>query len=228
MSEDEAAAMVEHVNMLPIFERTPTAQQLGERLRVTNAERQLLRLWPFKPVDATEDDLAAQRRERRNAVRRAKRDRTHAQYLATCLTATKPWLSEGISRRTWERRRAKNVSQVAVPIIVTKAVPRVATSDKRRGRGGLQGGGWAKTELAIATERGRMDSHASGLARLRPRVATRKEQKGCTKNSPVATIISWTDDEVRDACHAGDLAYARALIMAGHGSIIPISLRQVA
>lgn len=100
MDVDEAAAMVNHVKTLTIYERTPTAHQLGERLRLTNAERQRLNLWQFKPIDATDEEIAAQSRARRNERRKAKRARTRAQYLSSCLTATRPWDAEGISRRT--------------------------------------------------------------------------------------------------------------------------------
>ena len=44
MPAEEAAAMIEHLKLLTIYERTPTAKQLGERLRLTNAERERLKL----------------------------------------------------------------------------------------------------------------------------------------------------------------------------------------
>ena len=104
LSESDAQARIELLNVLTIYERTPTAAELGERLRVTSAERELLKLWQFKPIDMTDEQLAAHRKRKNNERRKAKR-RNRAQYLASCLTAKKPWEAEGISRRTWERRR---------------------------------------------------------------------------------------------------------------------------
>ena len=51
LSEEAAQERIEFLGLLTIYERTPTARDLGERLRVTNAERELLKLWQFKPID---------------------------------------------------------------------------------------------------------------------------------------------------------------------------------
>lgn len=70
MSEEERSAYVKHVLGLDICERTPTAKELGERLGLTNTEREALKLWPFLPIDKTEDELAEQTkvRERQGGV----------------------------------------------------------------------------------------------------------------------------------------------------------------
>ena len=101
--------MTDHVNRLTIVERTPTAEQLGARLRVTNAERERLKLWPFKPVDVTDERLAEQRKakERERAARR-RRERgvkPRSAYLAELASKPRPWEAEGISQRTWQRRQ---------------------------------------------------------------------------------------------------------------------------
>ena len=125
--------MVDHVKMLTIYERTPTARQLGERLGLTNVERQRLKLWPFKPIDAADEELIEQRKARRNARRKAKRARTRFQYLSSCLTATKPWETEGICRRTWERRRVASVGQTIVSR--SETIPATASVvEAQRGR----------------------------------------------------------------------------------------------
>jgi len=105
MRADEREDYVKHVWGLDIYERTPSAKELGERLGVTNAVREQLKLWQFKPIDMTDEQLKEQRRRKNNERRRAKRSRARSEYLASCLTATKPWEAEGIHRRTWERRR---------------------------------------------------------------------------------------------------------------------------
>lgn len=114
MPSEEAENLVEHVGRLTNFNLAHTAQQIGQRLRLTNEERQRLKLWPFKPIDATDAELASQSRARRNARRKAQRAQTRDQYLSACLTVTKPWEAEGISRRTWERRRVASPGQTIV------------------------------------------------------------------------------------------------------------------
>lgn len=106
LSENEANELIGFLKLLTTYDRAPTAQDLGERLRLTNAERQGLKLWPFKPIDATDEEIAAQRRARRNERRRLKRGRTRAEYLESSVEHKRPWESEGIHRATWYRRRA--------------------------------------------------------------------------------------------------------------------------
>src|SRR5829696_403217 len=80
---------------------------LGEKLQLTAAVRDELKI---KTIDAC-DETREQRQERVNARRRlvdreakrAKRARTpRAKYEADSLSRTKPWEAEGVSRRTWE------------------------------------------------------------------------------------------------------------------------------
>ena len=74
----------QHVWGLDKYERTPTAKELGERLGLTNTEREALKLWPFLPVDKTEQELAEQskvrERERRARKRREKGIRTREAF----------------------------------------------------------------------------------------------------------------------------------------------------
>jgi hypothetical protein len=111
MQPDEASSLVSHLNRLDLFERTPTAAELGKRLKVSNDERERLKLWQIAPIDMTPEGLAEQRkareRERRARKRRAKGSRTKEQYLADLAARPKPWLAAGCHRRTWERRRRK-------------------------------------------------------------------------------------------------------------------------
>ena len=99
-----------------------TGREIGERLGLTNAERERLKLWQFKPIDMTDEQLAEHRKRKNNERRRVKRQ-TRTEYLASCLTITKPWEAEGICRRTWERRRVathgRNNSVTAESILAT-------------------------------------------------------------------------------------------------------------
>jgi hypothetical protein len=105
MKAPERKRYVAHVLGLDLYQRIMTAREIGDALRLTNAEREQLNLWQFKPIDMTDKQLADQRRRKNNARRKARRNKTRAEYLASCLSATKPWEVHGICRRTWERRR---------------------------------------------------------------------------------------------------------------------------
>ena len=60
-------------------------------------------------IDMTDEQLAEQRkvreRNRRARKRRERGVRTKEAYLAELAARPKPWITEGISRRTWERRK---------------------------------------------------------------------------------------------------------------------------
>ena len=140
MSEEERSAYVKHVWGLDLYQRVQCGEQIGRLLGLTNAERQALKLWPFKPIDATEEELEKQRKARRREKRRAKREakgvRSRDVYLAEMAAKPKPWIAGGISRRTWQRRR---LSQGMVPIIVSKQVTDLASPSSVEQRGSHEG-----------------------------------------------------------------------------------------
>jgi hypothetical protein len=112
MSEEERSAYVKHVWGLDRYERTLTALELGRRLGLTNAERESLKLWPFLPIDKTEEELAEQarvrERTRRALKRREKGIRTREAYLAEIARKPKPWTVQGISRSAYYRERKRD------------------------------------------------------------------------------------------------------------------------
>jgi hypothetical protein len=111
MSHAEASQLIELIERTPREQRNRTAQDLGRRLNVTNGERERLRLWTIAAIDMTEEQMGEQRRAKKRACdrrrRRAAGIKPRAQYLADSLSRKKPWEIEGISRRTWERRRQR-------------------------------------------------------------------------------------------------------------------------
>jgi hypothetical protein len=90
-----------------------TADALAVLLHLTYAERQYLKITTIGACDVSKAErqlLSKQRKRERDRIRAAERRllagaRPRAEYLATSLTAVRPWVDEGISRRTWERRR---------------------------------------------------------------------------------------------------------------------------
>jgi hypothetical protein len=190
MPADEREAYVEHVWGLDIYERTLTAKELGKRLGLTNAEREELKLRPFLPIDKTEEEIAeqakARERERRARKRREKGVRTREAYFAELASRPKPWIAEGISRRTWERRRKVNldmtecvsadqrsVSQGESEIIVFKQRTHVASPNVRNLRKeGLHGGALIEDLAIKATEDREAETNASSSPELRTDIAT--------------------------------------------------------
>lgn len=83
----------------------------GRLLNLTAEERDLLSIRTMEAMDESRADREARRSEERR-LRDAERKRRaragqckpRAEWLAACLTASKPWESMGVSRRTYQRR----------------------------------------------------------------------------------------------------------------------------
>jgi hypothetical protein len=109
MDDKEAGALIDQINLMPIYDRKPNAKVLGERLRVLMGERTRLCLWTIFPCDMTDAgmDLWRKRRKReRDRLNRQKRGReSRAAYLASHTTSKEqPWIALGISRRSYYYR----------------------------------------------------------------------------------------------------------------------------
>lgn len=111
MERNDAALVTDMILSHPEFARKVTARELGDRLRVTNAERELLDLRTIKPIDMTDAQLEAQRKAKdraRKALKRQKRGcRPRAEYLTQGIASAQPWKVEGIGRTTWYERQKK-------------------------------------------------------------------------------------------------------------------------
>jgi hypothetical protein len=169
MTAEERDAYVQHVWGLDFYERIQTGVEIGKRLRLTNAEREDLKLWPFHPIDG---DAKARKREAQTRKRREKGIRPREVYLAEQASRPKPWIAEGISRRTWERRRKKLMTQGVKTIIVRKqgtylASPSVGRPRKRASKQGVD-----LRLITKATEDRDMDAHASSSPELASDLAT--------------------------------------------------------
>jgi hypothetical protein len=123
MGHDEAEQLIDQINRTPIRERKPTGRKIGQRLRVTNEERELWKLWTIAPCDMTGEQLKEHRKAKKRARDRA-RNRRRRQGLqrrkvylaANSLSRTKPWEADGISRPTWYRRRGNGRETSLSPI----------------------------------------------------------------------------------------------------------------
>jgi hypothetical protein len=159
MDEEETAGLIELVAMTPTYQKAKTSQELGNLILLTNAERERLKLYSIRPHDLTPEEFEAQSKARKKAARTSQRRRDgvkpRADYLAECRNIPKPWLADGVSRRTWERRCRKvgtDMSQGQGPTIVTKAEPHLASQQEVGPKKSLQEEGLTETLRHTADE----------------------------------------------------------------------------
>jgi hypothetical protein len=103
------------------------SETLGQELNLTGKEWRQLRI-RIAPVDMTPAERRYYSRVLSNGRRRLKRKASgmlsRAEYLATHnLSQTRPWEAEGISRKTWYRRRSKGDTSLAAIHKNTLATP---------------------------------------------------------------------------------------------------------
>jgi hypothetical protein len=101
MPEDELDEMIEDAGTGKWW----GAAELGQALRLTHAERKLLDIRTFRPIDRTVRQLKQDTRERRAQRERDSRAEAGATPRAMSEAQLKPWLALGISRATFYRNR---------------------------------------------------------------------------------------------------------------------------
>lgn len=77
----------------------------GGLLRVTDAERQSLKLWHAAAIDTTPEQLTERQRQQNAARMRKARADKGAKPRATSLMAVRLWVGLGVSRATYYRLR---------------------------------------------------------------------------------------------------------------------------
>jgi len=112
MGEDEATQLLDEIKQIPTWQRWRTGKELGKRLRLTNGERQRMKLYSIWPYNMSAADLRRQRsrkqRERMRRLRELRGAKSREQWLAeNSKSREKPWEKDGVSKRTWYYRRAK-------------------------------------------------------------------------------------------------------------------------
>jgi len=115
ISEAQASSVIEEAAATP---KLRAADVLGKYLRLTEMLRTALRIRTIGSIDVLKKQRAKRRKELKRALERMSRRRggakTRIEYLAAhSLSRQKPWLANGISRRTWYRRGHKSVDSHA-------------------------------------------------------------------------------------------------------------------
>lgn len=112
------------------------SDRMAEMLSVTAEERWLCNIRTIGAVDEPRQErearLSAEKAEKERERNRTKRAGSHVPrsvYLASALTATRPWEQEGVSRRTWERRRGRVATMLGQQYLSNSDANTPATND---------------------------------------------------------------------------------------------------
>ena len=102
ISEAEAQQIVEEARIIP---RPRTPDGWARALRLKYELRQLIGIQTIGAIDVNKRQRAKLRKLKRRERDRQRRQQRGARPRVQSLSRTRPWEAEGISRRTWERRR---------------------------------------------------------------------------------------------------------------------------
>lgn len=102
--------------------KMPPADAVAKMLFVRLKERTLLGLKTIGACDVSKADREIGAKERKRERDRNRQEQKRRElgrvdrksYEAASLTKLQPWLEEGISRRTWERRRVASLSRIEI------------------------------------------------------------------------------------------------------------------
>ena len=160
----EAVQLIDDVNRTPPYLRKPKARLLGNRLRLTDYERTTLGIRTIRPFDMTDEQLVERRkakdRERKWHKSRGAGKKPRDAWLANRLTRLKPWekLKPPISRRTWERRRAKAKAMSQVRVARVSAIK---FNTGAEGLASLESQRRAKSRRSVAVRKGASERKAA-------------------------------------------------------------------
>jgi len=105
--------------------------KIGELLGVTDATREAAQAWNIGTLGGSSAARAKAAKERDRAYQKRCRAEQGAvprtEYEMSSLSRLKPWEAEGISRRTWERRRTSYAGNDASPSATNKGLSHVAS-----------------------------------------------------------------------------------------------------
>jgi hypothetical protein len=105
MKPPEADLLIDELNNTPLQDRKLKAEYIGAKLGVTNAERELLRIWTIYPCDMTPEAMQEWRKAKERARKRRRYQQSRAEYLAKhSISQQQPWIALGIKRRAYYYR----------------------------------------------------------------------------------------------------------------------------
>ena len=158
MPPAEATQLIDDINRTPIWQRKPTADQLGERQGLMNGQRERLKLWTIAACNMDQAQALEWRKAKDRARKRRRRQLlgsvSRAAYLAQhAISKTKPWAAEEISRRTWYRRRGTGPSELKLREVRTHLCHRAKHREPRSRKSVGEGRRMTKTTTPTKTEK---------------------------------------------------------------------------
>ena len=97
----KARSIIADITNLPLYWRKPNGREVGERVRLTNAKREELKLWQMLPMDMSDEQLAehnkTKKRNRETLRRRKDGIRPRVDYLAEAKAKKTRWKSRNQS-----------------------------------------------------------------------------------------------------------------------------------
>ena len=128
ITEDEARDIIEKARSTS---RPRTPDGWARALGLTYAKRQRIGITTIGAIDVNKRQRTHLRKLRENERYRRRRQALGATPRTQSLSALKPWAAEGISRRTWERRRRADAnSNVAISRDANSNVALLLTSPR--------------------------------------------------------------------------------------------------
>jgi hypothetical protein len=116
MGSTEAQALTTTVIAKPI---RWSADKLGKRLNLTEADRHRLKITTIGSVDVNKAERLARRQERKRLReqerRRAAGAKSRAEYEAQSISKAKPWEALGMSRASWYRHQRQTAETSPCP-----------------------------------------------------------------------------------------------------------------
>jgi hypothetical protein len=173
---DEIAEAIEQAERR---KRLANPERLAAILGLEYADRQQLAIRTIGSIDKTKLErelLAKERRREKDRIRKAIKRRargaiSRAEYLAESMSHARPWERDGISRRTWERRR----NQVATERDAGPSTHhlRVSSADTLASKGNVRPAAPAMRDalLAVTEQIGAMSSTTKRVSLPRGKAA---------------------------------------------------------
>jgi len=136
IGKTEAADIIDRINQMPLWQRWRGPEALGHQLRLIHPDRERLKLWRINPCDMGEYGMLwwRKQKDRERKQRLLSGGQSRANYLGNHKTSKEqPWVSMGISRRTYYRR-LKSIGTSPSAIKLTSSQDRLVPSEKRQVR----------------------------------------------------------------------------------------------
>jgi hypothetical protein len=143
MSQKETGEVIDRIKQMPLWQRKPKAELLGERLGLIYPDRTRLRIKTIAPIDVSREGMLWLRKQRDKERKRRQRQlrgaRSRAEYRDNSITKTQPWIAAGFqTRRTWERygKPVASPSAIKLPTVTeqlaTPHQPPVSKAERNR------------------------------------------------------------------------------------------------